>query len=88
MLNVVPNLIASRDTFVDTSVLISMNPVFAAAFSENILVQDQSLSSTSQPFGLQSITLPSPWIPFVVTYPLLSVLMILARIYFVGKPDQ
>jgi hypothetical protein len=70
-------------------VLISTNPFMAAVMSEVILVDEQSLFLTSSPlFGSSSLTLPSPWIIYVLFYLGLTFIMILISIYNVKRPDR
>jgi len=70
-------------------VLISTNPFMAAVMSEVILVDEQSLFLTSSPlFGNSSLTLPSPWIIYVLFYLGLTFIMILISIYNVKRPDR
>jgi len=68
--------------------LICTNPLLAAIVSEAILVDDQSLFVTTTPLYNQSITLPSPWIPYVVIYLGLSLLMIYLSIRSVRRPER
>jgi ABC-type transport system involved in multi-copper enzyme maturation permease subunit len=69
--------------------LISVNPLLAATMSEVILVEDQSLWTTSQSlFGGQSLTFVSPWILYTLIYIGLSLLMIFLSIRFVNRPDK
>ncbi len=69
--------------------LISTNPFAAAIVSEVILVDEQNLFFThSSPFGNTNITLPSPWIIFVVVYLLLITMMIFIAILRVKRPDR
>jgi ABC-type transport system involved in multi-copper enzyme maturation permease subunit len=72
-----------------TWVLVCTNPLLAAIASEAILVSDQSLFvTTTQLYGSRSITLPSPWIPYVIIYLALTLLMIQMSIRFVRRPER
>lgn len=69
--------------------LFSTNPFFAAAVSEVILIDSQSLFfTTSGMFGSSSMPLPSPWIIYVVFYGFITILLIGLSIYFVNRPDR
>lgn len=69
--------------------LVSVNPLLAATMSEVVLVEDQSLWTTSQTlFGNQSITFLSPWILYTLIYIGLSLWMISLSIRFVNRPDK
>ena len=70
--------------------LFSTNPFFAAAVSEAILIEDQSLFSTTSGFiwGTTSFPLPSPWMIYVVFYAVITILLIWLSVFFVGRPDR
>jgi hypothetical protein len=86
--NYTPTLVDSIMT-VAAWVLFSTNPFFAAIVSEVILVEDQSLYTTSNIFfGNTSMALPSPWIIYVAFYILFTILLISLSIYFVNRPDR
>jgi ABC-type transport system involved in multi-copper enzyme maturation permease subunit len=69
--------------------LFSTNSLFAAAMSEAILIEDQSLYlTTSNFFGNTSLTLPSPWIIYLAFYVVLTVALISLSVYFVNRPDR
>jgi len=69
--------------------LFSTNPFFAAAASEMILIENQSLFiTTSGIFGSSSIPLLSPWIIYTVFYSFITILLIVLSIYFVNRPDR
>lgn len=69
--------------------LFSTNPFFAAAASEMILIENQSLFiTTSGLFGSSSIPLLSPWIIYTVFYIFVTILLILLSVYFVNRPDR
>ena len=69
--------------------LFSTNPFFAAAMSEAILIDNQSLfMTTSGIFGSSSIPLLSPWIIYTVFYSFITILLIVLSIYFVNRPDR
>jgi ABC-2 type transport system permease protein len=67
---------------------ISSNPLIAAAVSEAILIDDQTLFlTTSGPFN-NTFPLLSPWIIFSLLYLGLTVIMIALSIHFVKRPDH
>ncbi len=70
--------------------LVSTNPLLAAIVSETVLIDEQNLFVThTSIFGSSPINvLPSPWIPFVVIYLLMSVMMVALSIRFVNRPDR
>ena len=69
--------------------LFSTNPFFAAAMSESILIDNQSLFfTTSGIFGSSSIPLLSPWIIYITFYIFVTILLIALSIYFVNRPDR
>lgn len=69
--------------------LFSTNPFFAAAVSEAILIDDQSLFiTTSGIFGSSSIPLLSPWIIYTTFYIFVTTFLIVLSIYFVNRPDR
>jgi ABC-type transport system involved in multi-copper enzyme maturation permease subunit len=69
---------------------ISTNPLATAIFSEQILVNNQSLVGFSTPVGAgsHSIWLVSPWIPYTVIYLIVSVLLCLLAIRRVRRLDR
>ncbi len=70
-------------------ILFSTNPFFAAIMSETILIDDQSLYTTTNAFfGNTSLILPSPWIIYLAFYILLTILLISLSVYFVKRPDR
>jgi ABC-type transport system involved in multi-copper enzyme maturation permease subunit len=72
-----------------TWALFSTNPFFAAVVSEILLIEDQTLYLTSNVFfGNTSLTLPMPWIIYLVFYILLTILLISLSVYFVKRPDR
>jgi len=72
-----------------TWALVCTNPVLAAVMSEQILISDQSLFFTSTPlFGSRSLLLPSPWIPFIVIFIGLTLLMIAVSVRRVRRADR
>ena len=72
-----------------TWALVCTNPVLAAVMSEQILISDQSLFFTSTPlFGSHSLLLPSPWIPFIVIFIGLTLLMIAVSVRRVRRADR
>jgi ABC-2 type transport system permease protein len=69
--------------------LFSTNPLFAAAMSEAILINDQSLFITTNSFiGPSSLPLLSPWIIYVAFYVILTIVLIVLSIFFVSRPDR
>ena len=69
--------------------LFSTNPFFAAAVSEVILIDNQSLFiTTSGVLGSSSIPLLSPWIIYITFYVFVTILLIGLSIYFVNRPDR
>jgi ABC-2 type transport system permease protein len=69
--------------------LFSTNPFFAAAVSELILIDNQSLFiTTSGIFGTSSIPLLSPWIIYTTFYIIVTILLIGLSIFFVNRPDR
>jgi ABC-type transport system involved in multi-copper enzyme maturation permease subunit len=83
-----PSLLSSMMT-VAAWFLFSTNPFFAATMSEVILVDSQSLYTTSSTFfGNTSMTLPSPWIIYLAFYIVLTVILVSLSIYFVSRPDR
>ncbi|HTP02671.1 MAG TPA: ABC transporter permease subunit [Anaerolineales bacterium] len=70
-------------------VLVCTNPMLAAVMSEVILVDSQNLFYTNQSlFGGHTVWLPSPWIPFIVIYVGLALLMIAVSIRLVRRRDR
>jgi ABC-type transport system involved in multi-copper enzyme maturation permease subunit len=70
-------------------ILFSTNPFFAATLSEVILVDEQSLfTTTNNIFGNASLTLPSPWIIYMLFYIVLTALLIGLSVRFVNRPDK
>ena len=69
--------------------LLSTNPFFAAAVSEAILIDSQSLFiTTSGIFGTSPLPLLSPWIIYIIFYTFITILLIGLSIYFVNRPDR
>lgn len=68
--------------------LVCTNPLLSAIFSEMILVEDQSLFLTTSPLGTYGMTLPSPWLPFLIFFSVTSLVMILLSIRFLDRPDR
>lgn len=70
-------------------ILICTNPLLAAIASEAILVNDQSLFVTTLPvYGNHMVSVPSPWIPYVVIYLGLTLVMIQLSIRFIRRPER
>ncbi len=70
--------------------VISTNPLLAPIFTEMVLIEDQSIfiSSSSSIMGISNMHLLSPWIIYVITYTILTVIMILLSIWFVKRPER
>ncbi len=73
--------------------LLSTHPLFAATFSESVLVDEQNLfytnvANNSNLIGSNTFYLPSPWIIFTVVYSLLAGILILLSVYFVKRPQR
>lgn len=71
-------------------IVISTNPLLAPIVTEIILIEDQSIFiSTINPLtGSSGIPLLSPWIIYVFTYTLLTLIMITLSIWFVKRPER
>lgn len=70
-------------------VLLSTNPLFAAGMSEVLLVDNQELFFTNQPFVSNSaLVVPSPWIIYTVVMLFQTFLMIWWSIRAVRRPDR
>jgi ABC-2 type transport system permease protein len=71
-------------------IVISTNPLLAPIFTEMMLIEEQSIfiSTSSSLFGSTSIPLLSPWIIYVFTYTLLTLIMIALSIWFVKRPER
>jgi hypothetical protein len=71
-------------------IVISTNPLLAPIFTEMILIEDQSIfiSSSNSFIGTGNMHLLSPWIIYVLTYSVLTVIMILVSIWFVKRPER
>ena len=84
-----PSLMMENITAVAVWFLFSTNPFFAAIMSEVILIDEQSLfTTTSNIIGTASFPMPSPWIIYVIFYAILTILMIGMSVYFVNRPDR
>jgi ABC-2 type transport system permease protein len=70
--------------------LFSTNPFYAAAVSEVVLIDQQSLFFTTNNFlgSSSSFPLPSPWIIYVIFYAILTIILIGLSIYFVSRPNR
>jgi hypothetical protein len=72
--------------------LISTNPILAAVFTEILLVDSQSFFYAKSPLGLGTTTsnlyLPSPWIIYVISYMLFTIILVTISIYVINKPDK
>jgi ABC-2 type transport system permease protein len=71
-------------------IVISTNPLLAPIFTEMMLIEEQSIfiSTSSSLFGSTSIPLLSPWIIYVFTYTLLTLIMIALSIWFIKRPER
>lgn len=71
-------------------IVISTNPLLAPIVTEMILIEDQSIfvSTSNFLFGSTNIPLLSPWIIYVFTYTLLTLIMIILSIWFVKRPER
>jgi ABC-2 type transport system permease protein len=71
-------------------IVISTNPLLAPIVTEIILIEDQSLfiSTTNPLTGSSGLPLLSPWIIYVLTYSLLTLIMIVLSIWFVKRPER
>jgi ABC-2 type transport system permease protein len=70
-------------------IFVSSNSLLTVLFSEMILVEQQSLFVTSSPFfGSSSMTLPSPWMIYLLLYTLLTALLIFLSIRLVRRPEH
>jgi ABC-2 type transport system permease protein len=71
-------------------ILFSTNPFFAAVVSEAILIDNQSIFSTTSGFiwGTTSFPLLSPWIIYVAFYVVITILLIWLSVFFVNRPDR
>lgn len=66
----------------------SLNPITAALASEATLLEGQMLWIASLPLGSgRTVTLPSPWLIFVVFYTFLSLLLLRRSILSVRRPE-
>jgi ABC-type transport system involved in multi-copper enzyme maturation permease subunit len=86
-----PNSALYKDVF--TVILwlsFSTNPFFAAGMSEAILINDQSVFFTTSGlfFGSTSFPILSPWIIYVTFYSFMALVLTLASMYFVSRPDK
>lgn len=70
--------------------VISTNPLLAPIVTEIILIEDQSIfiSTTNPMSGSTGFPLLSPWIIYVFTYSLLTLIMIALSIWFVKRPER
>ncbi len=84
------NVALETFTLIIAWILISTNPLLTAVVSEIILVDSQSLFVYSIPLGNSSghFYVISPWIPFIVMYVFLTLIMIRLSIHFVRRPDR
>lgn len=83
------NISIATTTTVLLWILICTNPLLAAVASEAILVNDQSLFVTTLPvYANHTVSVPSPWIPYVVIYLGLTLLMIQLSIRFIRRPER
>lgn len=95
MLSVFTSSISSKPGIVQDVIILLMwllfstNAFFAAIVSEAILVNDQSIfTTTSSLWGSVSFPLLSPWIIYVIFYVFFTILLILLSIYFVSRTER
>jgi ABC-type transport system involved in multi-copper enzyme maturation permease subunit len=80
-----------RDFVIEVMIwlLVCSNPLLAAAVSEAVLVDNQSLFLTSSSFlGSSNLVLPSPWIIFTLIYGSMAVVLVAISIHRVSQPDR
>lgn len=69
--------------------LVSINPLATAIFTELILLEEQSLFLFHLPVsGAATLTLPSPWLPYVLIYLLLSVILLRLSVQRVKRAEK
>jgi ABC-2 type transport system permease protein len=69
--------------------LVSVNPMGTAITSEIVLLEEQSAWLFTIPLsGGQSVTLPSPWIPYTFLYLMLSLALLFLSIQFVKRKER
>ena len=75
--------------FVGRWLLVSMNPLATAVATEAILLEEQSafLFSLPLPSGI-TVTLISPWIPYVIIFLILSLVLLWLSIRFVRRVEK
>jgi ABC-2 type transport system permease protein len=75
--------------FVGGWLLVSVNPLATAVATEAVLLQDQSafIFTFPLPSGV-NITLISPWVPYIILYLALSLLMLWLSIRFVRRVEK
>ena len=75
--------------FVVGWLLVSLNPLATAVATEVILLQEQSafLFSLPLPSGI-TVTLISPWVPYVIFYLLLSLVLLWLSVRFVRRLEK
>jgi len=70
-------------------IFVSSNSLLTVITSETILIEEQSLFFTQSPFfGSTSMTLPSPWIIYVLLHALLTAFLIFLSIRLVRRPEH
>jgi ABC-type transport system involved in multi-copper enzyme maturation permease subunit len=84
-----PNPFWTNLLSVITWVLLSVNPLMAAIMSEVLLVDQQQIFFTTDPFASNSgLILPSPWIIYTLVMLFLTFIMIWWSIRAVKRPDR
>jgi len=75
--------------FIGGWLLVSVNPLATAVATETILLQEQSafIFTLPLPSGI-NITLISPWVPYIILYLVLSLLMLWFSIRFVRRVEK
>jgi hypothetical protein len=70
-------------------IFVSTNSMLTVIISETILIDQQSLFYTNSPlFGGTTLTLPSPWILYVLLYAVLTLFLIFMSIRLVRRPEH
>jgi ABC-type transport system involved in multi-copper enzyme maturation permease subunit len=84
-----PNPFWTNLLSVITWVLLSTNPLMAAIMSEVLLVDQQQLFFTTDPFSSNSgLILPAPWLIYTVIMLVLTAIMISISVRAVKRPDR
>jgi ABC-2 type transport system permease protein len=70
-------------------IFVSTNSILTVIISEAILIDQQSLFITNSPlFGGTTMTLPSPWIIYVILYTILTMFLVFMSIRLVQRPEH